>query len=168
MLTQTTHTLAHTRTHILSSKRCDRAGCTRRAQYLDAREANPRGGVCAGKGKRRVGKYCREHRPAVYLFIYHKTCMYAEGCSKIASFGSKSEGVPKYCAAHKNAGHVLVYVSPPSVPIFPLFFVISGSCTHVGATKNHHRMWDLMPYSSSHAVFLLVLSISLSRAFLER
>jgi len=42
--------------------------------------------------------------------MYHKTCMYAEGCSTIASFGSKDEGLAKYCAAHKHAGHVLVYV----------------------------------------------------------
>lgn len=97
--------------------------------------------------KRLVGKYCREHRPGVYLFMYHKTCMYAEGCSTIASFGSKSEGIPKYCAAHKNAGHVLVYVASPSVPIISLFsryyFVMSPSrahaCTTHACTTRHSK-----------------------------
>ena len=81
----------------------------------------------AGSSKKRQGgKFCREHRARVFVPMYHKTCMYAEGCSTIASFGSKDEGLPKYCAAHKNAGHVLVYVSS-------LFSPETGSRSHAGS-----------------------------------
>ena len=79
------------------SKRCDEPGCLLRAQYMDAHT----GGRMMGRGRqarghRQAAKFCRLHRPAVYVDIHHRTCASPEGCTTIASFGSKHDGQPRY------------------------------------------------------------------------
>lgn len=53
--------------------------------------------------------FSRQHRPRLFVPIYHKTCAYAEGCTTIASYAPKQHGQPMFCAMHKNAGDVVVY-----------------------------------------------------------
>ena len=55
------------------------------------------------------GWWSRQHRPPLFVAMYHKTCAFAEGCCTIASYAPKGHPHPMFCASHKNAGDVLVY-----------------------------------------------------------
>ena len=52
----------------------------------------PRGGAAL---------YCAAHRVAGHINLVSRLCQHPDGCSRIPSFGEESDGVVKFCSAHR-------------------------------------------------------------------
>jgi hypothetical protein len=52
----------------------------------------PRGGAAL---------YCAAHRVAGHVNLVSRLCQHPDGCSRIPSFGEETDGVVKFCSAHR-------------------------------------------------------------------